>query len=275
MNTCPIVSIIIPTYNRLLELAELLESLCQQTFQDFEVIIVNDAGQSVDEVVQLYPELPCKVIDLPTNELHVHARNTGVEHARGEFVMLIDDDDWIVPTHIQRMIHAVEKVDLVHSDVEIVDYIIEENRRVPVGRRLFAYHDNAVDMKVFSTFVPSGCLYRKAIHEKIGYFDKEMKHYWDWDFYLRVTEMFHVKRLPVASVIYNFSESSENESKKMDSMRIHLDRLSRKHQLGFLPTKNFYLLLEEPDMKRREAKSERIWDGVGVHSRWKTKLVGQ
>ncbi len=68
--------------------------------------------------------------------------------------------------------------------------------------------------------------------------------------------------MPVASVLYEFSESGNNQSKKLDNRGYYLDLLSAKHQLGDLPTKNFYLLLEEPDVKRREAPSERIWDGV-------------
>lgn len=275
MSVQPLVSIVIPTYNRLLELAELLESLVQQTYPYFEVIIVNDAGISVKEVVDLYPELLCKVIDLPSNQLHVAARNRGVQQARGEYVMLLDDDDWIVPIHLERMVYAIKEVDLIHADVEIVRYHVKDHQRVPVHRKLFAYTNELADMKRFSTFVPSGCLYRKSIHDEIGYFDQSMKHYWDWDFYLRTAKMFHVKRLPVASVIYNFSDSTNNESKKMDSMRIHLDRLSIKHQLGPLPTKNFDLLLQEPEMKKREVASEQVWDGGGMTSRWKPKPIGQ
>jgi glycosyltransferase involved in cell wall biosynthesis len=269
----PFISIVIPTYNRLLELAELLQSLVNQTYHNFEVVIVNDAGKLVDEVVLLYPELACTIVNLPNNQHHVQARNVGVELSKGEYIMLIDDDDWIVPTHLERMIEAIKNADFVHSDVEIVNYKIEAGQRIPIDRKLFAYHNRLEDMKKFSTFVPSGCLYRRSIHEVVGFFDKEMKHYWDWDFYLRVAGMFHVKRLPVASVIYNFSETSSNESKNMDSMRIHLDRLSEKHQLGLLPTKNFRLLLEEPAMKKREVKSERIWNGVGVISRLKRKSM--
>ncbi|MBL8196343.1 MAG: glycosyltransferase, partial [Blastocatellia bacterium] len=51
------ISVIIPTYNRLVALAELIECLYQQSYQNFEVIIVNDAGQSIEIIKNLYPEL--------------------------------------------------------------------------------------------------------------------------------------------------------------------------------------------------------------------------
>ena len=77
----PLISILIPTYYRLGALAELLEALTRQTYQNFEVIIINDAGPSVSTVVALYPELQCTYMDLPANKMHVHARNRGLELA--------------------------------------------------------------------------------------------------------------------------------------------------------------------------------------------------
>jgi len=89
------VSIITPTFNRPDTLAELLEALSRQSYKDFEVIIVNDAGAPVQEVVALYPELNVTVIDLPRNSYHVVARNAALPHVRGQYVMPIDDDDLI------------------------------------------------------------------------------------------------------------------------------------------------------------------------------------
>ncbi|MBP3952725.1 glycosyltransferase family 2 protein [Bacillus suaedae] len=265
MTERPLVSIIIPTYNRHSLLAELLECLVRQTFINFEVIIVNDGGRTVDEIVRLYHELNCTIIDFPINQDHVHARNTGVEIARGEYIMPIDDDDLIVPSHLARMLLNIQEADLVYSDVEIIDYEQLGGNRNVRSRQLFAYHHSYAHMRTFSTFVPSGCLYRRVIHEQIGLFDPEVKNYWDWDFYLRVAQTFRIKRVEVAGVLYNFSTTTNNASKDLSSMRMYLDRLSAKHGLGELPTKNFFLLLEEPEMKAREAKSEVIWDGI-VHS---------
>lgn len=77
-----------------------------------------------------------------------------------------------------------------------------------------------------------------------------------------------MKRVPCASVIYAFSDAGDNQSADLGAKRKqYLDRLSEKHGLGELPTKNFAVLLEEPEMKRREAKSEMVWDGEPVYSR--------
>ncbi|ENH95612.1 glycosyltransferase [Gracilibacillus halophilus YIM-C55.5] len=271
----PFVSVIIPTYNRPGALAELLEALTMQTYQHFEVIIINDAGEPVDAIVQLYPELTIHLIDLPKNQLHVYARNQGIQHAAGAYIMFIDDDDLILCDHMKTMVKALDDSDLVYADAEIVNYREEDNRRVPLSRKVFAYTYDKQYMREFSTFVPSGSMYRAEIHEEIGLLDESLFNYWDWDFFLRVQEKFRVKRVAVASVLYDFSETGTNQSKQLGKMRYYLDRLAEKHGLGHLPTKNFFLLLEEPAMKQRQATTERIWDGEMISSRYAKNIQGE
>lgn len=257
----PLVSIIIPTYNRLSYLKELMEAFRKQTFQDFEVIIVNDCGENIDILKDLYKSLHIRILHLKENVKQVQARNEGVQLARGEWIMLMDDDDLIVPTHLERMVKEREGYDLLYSDVEIVDHEITEQGRRPKSRRLFAYHFNLEAMRKFSTFVPSGCLYRRALHDTVGYFDTNVHNYWDWDFFLRVAENHRIKRVPSAGVLYDFSESNDNQSKNLDARKFYLDRLCQKHNLGELPSENFFTLLTKPEIKEREAESEILWDG--------------
>lgn len=257
----PIVSIIIPTYNRLLFLAELAESLHRQTFRDFEVILVNDGGESVDIIKELYPDLKIRIIDMGENSNQVLARNAGVMKANGKYIMLMDDDDLLVPAHIENMLHEIQDGDLVYSDVEIVHFQWKNKIRIPVSRSLFAYEFDLDAMRRFSTFVPSGCLYRSQLHQMEGLFDPKVLHYWDWDFFLRIAGRHRVKRAPAAGVLYDFSDTHNNQSKNLDSRRYYLDKLSEKHHLGQLPVEDFQKLLNEPEVKQRKADSKILWDG--------------
>ncbi len=265
----PIVSIIIPTYNRIERLAELIESLYCQTFQDFEIIIVNDCGKPVEIIKELYPELVIHICNLVINSKHVVARNEGLKLAEGEFILLCDDDDLLMPTHIESLIEHLPYSDFVYTDVEIVNYQLVQGTRIPINRRLFAYKSDFEQMRKFSTFVSSGCIYRKKIHDEIGLFDEEVYNYWDWDFFLRVAQEYKVTRVPIASVLYEFSSDSNNASKEMNKKREgYLNKLCQKHQLGPLPQKNFFMLLEEPEIKTRKANSKIIWDGNPIISRY-------
>jgi glycosyltransferase involved in cell wall biosynthesis len=258
----PKVSTVIPTFNRLFQLAELMESLSRQTFQEFEVIIVNDGGERVDILKDVYSNLDIVIVEMDANRGHVHARNEGLKQARGEFILLMDDDDLLVHTHIEKMVEAMDDSDLLYSDVEIVKFEVENNIRMPKSRSLFAYELELEAMRKFSTFVPSGCLYRKSIHNIVGYFDPEVHNYWDWDFFLTVAETHRIKRIPTAGVIYDFSDSNNNQSKETTSRKVYLDRLSVKHNLGPLPTENFFTLLKKPEVMKRRAESELVWDGM-------------
>jgi len=184
-------------------------------------------------------------------------------------IMLCDDDDLVTPEHLARMVTALDGFDLVHSDVEIVQYRMDAfgTARLPVARRLFAYETEPQAMRYFSTFVPSGCVYRRRLHEVLGDFDEGVSHYWDWDFYLRVSRQHCVRKLPMASVLYAFDPDGCNLSANHHGMRAALDRLCTKHGLGELPTSNFFKMLDEPVVQARAVPSEISWDGVAIGSR--------
>jgi glycosyltransferase involved in cell wall biosynthesis len=269
----PTISVITPTYNRPHTVAELLEALSRQTFADFEVFLVNDAGRRIDDVVALYPSLRVEVVNLPVNSFHVWARNAALPQVRGEWIMPIDDDDLIVPDHMETMLREAEDADLVYGDVEIFDYKMKAGTRQPTGRFLFAYEHDPALLRRFNTYVASGSLYRRKLHDALGPFDAEMRNYWDWDWILRVVEAgYRVKKVPVAGTLYAFASSGEdNQSGKPDAMRPYLDRLSGKHGLGELPTRNFFLMLEEEGIRSRRTASRIVWDGKPFASRYRLK----
>ncbi|WP_324295651.1 glycosyltransferase family 2 protein [Rossellomorea vietnamensis] len=262
------ISVVIPTYNRPLFLCELLESLIRQTHPPTEVIIVNDGGENVDFVKPLYPELEVTILNPFPKPHHVKARNLGIQAARGSYILLCDDDDMLLPQHIEESMKLMreENVDFVHSDAEIFDFRVENGVRVPMRQKLFAYHYTLDDMKKFSTYIPSGTIYRRDIHQVIGHLDPEMNNYWDWDFFLQVYETFNIRRLPMATVLYAYGHTSNSAAPA--KMRVYLDKLCAKHKLNLLPTNNFWTLLKEPELLARKAPSHRTWDGQPILSRY-------
>ncbi|KZE81935.1 hypothetical protein AV654_09685 [Paenibacillus elgii] len=89
-----------------------------------------------------------------------------------------------------------------------------------------------------------------------------------------MAEQYRVKRVPAASALYAFADSGNNMSGNLEDMRPYLDKLSAKHGLGELPTKNFFLLLEEPEVKARRAETELLWNGEPIISRWAKQVGG-
>jgi len=95
------ISVIIPYYNRERYIDEAVQSVLAQTLKPLEIIIVNDCSRaSSRQYLDRYADV-CKIVDLPVNVGLAGARNAGVEHARGEFIAFLDDDDVWLPEKLE------------------------------------------------------------------------------------------------------------------------------------------------------------------------------
>ena len=252
----PMVSVIIPTYNRLRELREALTALTKQIYQDFEVIILNNNGESLTSVVADFQDkLTITAIDLPENH-HVRARNHGVSLANGRYILLHDDDDLLLPSHIEEAVGDLEAgADLTYVDAELFTYEWQQDHRVVKTTEPFAYPYDREAMKEDSTYIPSGSLYRKSLHEELGLFDEDVFNYWDWDWILRVGQDHLVLHPARATVLYAFNPSGNHQSAKQDaSRRVYFDRLVEKHHLPTTDMKNFHIVQEERRSRLRETR---------------------
>ncbi len=119
----PKVSVIIPTYNCAHYLADALESVFQQTFSDYEVIVVDDGSpdntkEVVERFITRYPSR-LKYIYQPHQERSV-ARNNGIQAASGEYIAFLDADDQWLPHKLSIQVPILDEhpeIGLVHSDI--------------------------------------------------------------------------------------------------------------------------------------------------------------
>src|SRR5436190_1975845 len=121
-----LVSVIIPTFQRLQRLWSALESVAMQTYSEIEVVVVNNGGVSVESVVERYKETfpqPIQLITLTEPVLLGAARNRGIAAAHGELIALLDDDDRYRPIHLEQVVKALKEasgVALAYDDVLIL-----------------------------------------------------------------------------------------------------------------------------------------------------------
>ena len=103
MEKEPIVSIVVPVYNGERYLRDSLDSLLAQTFRDFEIICVNDGStDSSESIINEYLERDSHIrVVNQANAGVASARNTGIENAKGRYLMFCDDDDLFAPEHAQ------------------------------------------------------------------------------------------------------------------------------------------------------------------------------
>lgn len=178
-------SVVITCYNYGKFLRGCVRSVAQQTFKDFELIIVNDGStddsQKVAEAcIKEFPALRITLINQPNSGQPALARNAGIRQAKGEFILPIDADDQIDPGYLAGAFKAIDanpKVDLVCAD-SLFDDGKKQTRTWPGPFTVQAL--SAGNQLVYC------CVYRRKIWEQIGGYRDNVRGYEDWDFWLAV-----------------------------------------------------------------------------------------
>ncbi len=123
----PIFSIVVPVYNVQKYLAECLDSLLNQSFRDFEILVIDDKStDSSLQIAKTYADAHSECIQLlqhPINKGLGGARNTGIEAAAGEYILFVDSDDYLSPNALEKLADLIgkTKADVVEFCFEYVD----------------------------------------------------------------------------------------------------------------------------------------------------------
>jgi glycosyltransferase involved in cell wall biosynthesis len=118
----PLVSIVIPTYNRAEDLKRALQSVLDQTFIDWEILIVdNNSTDNTDVVIKSFNNSKIKLFKVQNDGVVAVSRNIGVKNASGEYIAFLDSDDWWLPTKLEESIKYLNQgADVVYHDLFVV-----------------------------------------------------------------------------------------------------------------------------------------------------------
>lgn len=200
-NIHPLCSIIVPTYNREDFLPICLKSVIAQKYQNWECIVVNDAGKDVSHVVESFHDKRIKYIVNEKNMGLGATRNEGLKIAQGEYVNYCDDDDFLTPYFLQIMLQEIQNCDypLIYGDV--VRQIIQKNEQgvyVTIGRDIPYSVDWDHDLLLIQNITPvTGIFMKRKILDIVGYFDPTLKRYEDYDLLIRVSIKYGMKHIPM------------------------------------------------------------------------------
>lgn len=205
----PIVSVIIPTHNRNGFLQSAIESVLNQTFQSFEIIVVDDASsEDVQGIVQGFHDRRVKYIRHEINKGEAGARNTGLIHSNGEYIAFLDDDDMWFPEKLALQMNVLENspanVGGIYSGFIAINGAKQTSyARIPT-RKGNIYQDLLVKNTIGT---PSTVLIKRACIETAGLFDENIFYGVDHDFYLRIAKHFHFEYIAKPLVQYNIHEN--------------------------------------------------------------------
>lgn len=198
----PLVSVIVPTYNRPEMLVPTLQSILNQTYKDYEIIVVNDCGLDVANIVGwLNQRQNITYVRHDHNRGLAAARNTGLKLARGKYIAYLDDDDLFYPPHLETLVTFLETTDyrVAYTDAHRAHQVQDKGRYVTTSRDLPYSRDFEQDHLMVTNQFPVLCMmHEKACLEKAGLFDESLTSHEDWDLWIRLSLHYpfsHIKKV--------------------------------------------------------------------------------
>lgn len=228
------VSVIIPTFNRCDKLLRAIKSVLAQTYENLEIIIVDDASE--DNTVEMVSGLRDERIRYmchSENRGVAAAFNTGIRTSRGRYIAFLGDDDRLLPTKTERQVDILRRsppsVGLVYCGSLFVD---EENGRCRVYEPRGRYRERFY----LRDFAGATCLIKRECFQKVGLFDENLDCLVDWDMTLRISEYYDFEffREPLYVVnVHKAGRVTDNLGKMIKA----LDRIFSKHsrRIDMLP----------------------------------------
>jgi glycosyltransferase involved in cell wall biosynthesis len=237
----PKVTVVIPAYNAMAFLPETLDRVLQQTFTDFEVLIVNDG--STDEIASWFTTVNDDRVRLisQANQGLSGARNTGIAEARGEYIAFLDADDLWAPTKLEQQVRCLDRcpeVGLVYTWTRLVD---------ETGKPTGVKYDSQVEGNVWQQILVgdivcsgSSAMVRRDCFDRVGRFDPNLSSAADFDMWTRIAAEYPFAVVKEFSIDYrqHSSSMSRNHIKMMQDLRITFEKRFQSVPLELLHLRN-------------------------------------
>lgn len=200
------VSVIVPCYNQGQYLDEAVKSVLAQTYQDFEIIVVNDGSTDEEtlDVFRCYNPPKTRIIHT-MNQGVSSARNTGIAEATGKYIIPLDADDKIGPTYLEKAVDLLEKdetLGIVYCEAEF-----------------FGERQGKFDLPYYSfpeillnNLIPNSAFFRKSDWEQVQGYNPNMLYGWeDYDLWLSILEQGRTV-FRIAEVLYFYRQLNVSRS---------------------------------------------------------------
>lgn len=221
----PKVSVVIPTYNRAHLIGRAIQSVLDQTFQNFEIIIIDDG--STDNTEELIKELEKKdkrirYIRHEKNKGPAAARNTGIKVARGEYIAFQDSDDEWFPDKLEKQMKSFESASAITGVVYTGFWRIKDDKKtyIPshkIKKKEGTIHNNLLKGNFIG--MPTSVV-RKECFTKIGNFDIRIPYFEDWELWIRISKYYEFKYIPEPLAISYYTSGGVNEKPKIVGVNV-------------------------------------------------------
>jgi len=227
----PLISVIIPAYNAEEYIAAAIESVLNQNYKDFELLIINDGStDKTEEIIHSFKDTRIRYFSQENRGLAA-THNTGIRQSRGKFITKLDADDRMMPDFIARHLEQFEKhpeADLVYCD----DYLIDRNDKpIKIIKRPEYTDRKSLIRDLFRhgyPIVPFRTCIRRSVFDKIGFFDESLLVGEDYDMIRRfIKHGLKICHLPSALYLRRVTENSLSRNSCPQKAKSHYEVIKR------------------------------------------------
>lgn len=227
----PKVSIIIPCYNASATIWETLDSLYEQTFKNFEIVIVNDG--STDEsasIIECYTNKFNRRLNLitQTNQGQTVAKNVGIRNSSGQFIAFLDSDDIWAPEKLECQAFLMQSnldMGLSYTNAYKINEMGVKTDTITASP---LYRENCFDRLLLrNNIVASSVMIRREMIDQVGFFDESLEACENWDLWIRIAKVAPIDFIDRPLTLYRVH--SGNMSKNLDKMYRSRLKLIDKH----------------------------------------------
>lgn len=226
------VSVLIPSYNHERYLPLALQSVFEQTYTDYEVVVVDDG--STDRSVEILQSYKGQIrLYTQANRGTYATLNRLIAESRGQYLAILNSDDLWLPTKLEKQVAVLEahpQVGLVHTYGEFIDH---EGR--PLGKNPLGYPwprtktGNIIeDLVRYNRIVPSSAMIRRECFERLGGFREDLYGLGDWEMWLRIALHYDVGFVDEPLTLYRvhaYNACHHHDRMRMDEVKVRSETI--------------------------------------------------
>ena len=217
----PKVSVIILTYNSSRTIGETLQSVINQTYLDFEILLINDGStDDLMEVLKCFQDSRLQILNYENGGLTA-ARNRGIDRASGEYLIFLDADDLWSPDKLESHVNALDNAKKTNPRAGVVyswSYFLDDETNICYVNYPEPYEGNVLPKILETNFITNGSnpmITREAI-DSVGYFNSDFQGVSDWDYWIRLAQQWDYILIPKRQVFYRQSTTSMSSATVLD-----------------------------------------------------------
>jgi len=229
-NINPLVSIVLPTYNRAQILPRAIKSILGQTYQNFELIVVDDCStDNTVEVMGQFKDPRIIYVQLSRKAGAARSRNEGIQRSQGEFIAFEDSDDEWVPDKLEKQMDVFKNAPKTTGVVYSAVWRIWGKRKeyFPPLAKIEKRGVNLHDLLLAGNFITIQAVVRQECFKKVGLFDEKLPRFQDWDLWLRISRHYNFEFIDEPLAIIN--ELPDAISRDKNKFIVALEYLIQKY----------------------------------------------